>query len=225
MNRILIFLIFLLISSISFGQKDSLLLGSRYADDQVYASISYTQFFDQPSVITKSNFSYGVSIGFLKDFILNKKGSVSFALGIGYGYDVFNHELKVEESNNETVFSTDNTITSNIFKAHNLELPIELRWRTSTSNKYDFWRIYGGVKFIYNTSNSFQYIDVNNMDFKYLNVSAYNKLQYGLTLSAGYDKFNMNIFYGLTPIFNDANIEGEKIETKVIKFGLILYLL
>lgn len=225
MNRILIFLIFLLISSTSFAQKDSLQLGSRYADDQIYASISYTQFFNQPAVITKSNFSYGVSTGFLKDFILNKKGSVSFALGIGYGYDFFNHELKIEESNNATVFSSDNTITSNIFKSHNLEFPFELRWRSSTANKYNFWRIYGGVKFIYNMSNSFQYIDVNNMDFNYSNVSAYNKLQYGLTLSAGYDKFNINVFYGLTPVFNDAKIEGEKIETKAIKFGLILYLL
>jgi len=135
------------------------------------------------------------------------------------------YELKIEESNNATVFSSDNTITSNIFKSHNLEFPFELRWRSSTANKYNFWRIYGGVKFIYNMSNSFQYIDVNNIDFNYSNVSAYNKLQYGLTLSAGYDKFNINVFYGLTPVFNDAKIEGEKIETKAIKFGLILYLL
>ncbi len=225
MNRIIFFLFFILITTNSYSQKDSLKLGSRYADDQIYASVSYTQFFNQPSTITKSNFSYGISTGFLKDIILNKQGSVSFAAGVGFGYDFFNHELKVEESNNATLFSSDNTITSNIFKSLNLELPIELRWRTSTANKFNFWRVYAGVKFIYNLSNSFQYIDANNTDFKYSNVSSYNNLQYGLTLSAGYDKFNINVFYGLTPIFNNANINGEIVDTKIIKFGLIFYIL
>ncbi|PQJ68496.1 porin family protein [Polaribacter butkevichii] len=210
---------------VSFAQKDSLELGNRYADDQIYVAVSYAQFYDQPTVISKSNFSYGLSVGFIKDIILNKQGNISIAAGVGYGFDFFNHKLKIQKINNEIVFSQDNTISSNLFKSHNLEFPLEFRWRTSTANKYSFWRIYGGVKFAYNLSNKFQFDDDTQTTFKYSNISNYNNLQYGLTLSAGYDEFNINIYYGLTPIFNNSVINGEVINTKILKFGLIFYIL
>ncbi|MDN3618572.1 porin family protein [Polaribacter undariae] len=219
-------LFIILINAIgSFAQKDSLNLGDRYAEDQIYVAVSYAQFVDQPQEIFKSNFSYGLSVGFLKDVILNKQGNVSIAVGVGYGFDFFNHELKVEEINNTTVFSSDATISANLFKSHNLEFPLEFRWRTSTANKYSFWRIYGGIKFSYNFSNKFQFDDENGNTFKYQDVSNYNKLQYGLTLSTGYDEFNINLYYGLTPVFENSTINGEVINTKILKFGLIFYLL
>ena len=209
----------------SFAQKDSLNLGDRYAEDQIYMAVSYAQFVDQPQEIFKSNFSYGLSVGFLKDVILNKQGNFSIAAGVGYGFDFFNHELKVEEINNATDFSSDVSISANLFKSHNLEFPLEFRWRTSTANKYSFWRIYGGIKFSYNLSNKFQFDDENGNTFKYQDVSNYNKLQYGLTLSTGYDEFNINLYYGLTPVFENSTINGEVINTKILKFGLIFYLL
>lgn len=225
MNRNVCFLLSLFFVSITVAQKDSLQLGDRYADDQIYVSISYAQLYNQPSTITKSGFSYSFSTGFIKDFILNKKGTISVGLGIGYGADFFNHELKVEEINSETVLSTDNTLASNEFRAHNFEFPFEIRWRTSNSNKYKFWRIYTGIKFLYNFSNKFEFLDANNAGSSYSNISSYNKLQYGLTLSAGYDAFNVNVYYGLTPKLKDAFIGTEKVDTKILKFGLIFYIL
>ena len=100
----------------------------------------------------------------------------------------------------------------------------EIRWRTSNAKKYDFWRIYTGIKFLYNLSNTFQYTE-SSTDFKYENVSAYRKLQYGLTLSAGYTEFNAYLFYGLTPIFENAIINGEEINSTTLKFGLVFYFL
>ena len=134
-------------------------------------------------------------------------------------------ETTVEEVNNATVFTSDSSISGNLFKSHNLEFPLELRWRTSTSNRYDFWRIYAGVKFMYNLANNFQFNDASNTTVKYSNISNFNKFQYGLTLSTGYDEFNINIFYGLTPVFKNSTINGENINTKVLKFGLIFYIL
>ena len=60
----------------SFGQKEMLQLGDRYADDQIYVAVSYAQFYNQPSQITKSNFSYSLSTGFIKDLILNKQATI-----------------------------------------------------------------------------------------------------------------------------------------------------
>ncbi|MGJ8745253.1 porin family protein [Polaribacter sp.] len=227
----LIFFFLVGISLSSFAQKDSLEIGTRYADDQIYLAVSYAQFLNQPSIITKSEFSYGISLGFIKDITLNTSGTVSIAAGVGYGYDFFAHKLQVEEINNATVFSSNATSTNNIYKAHNLEFPLEVRWRTSTANRYSFWRIYTGIKFLYNFSNTFQFDDENEATFKYSDVSAYNKLQYGLTISAGYDAFNIHFFYGLSPVFKDAYLNAsdatnkESINTSILKFGLIFYIL
>ncbi|WP_439127888.1 porin family protein [Polaribacter sp.] len=225
MKSKVLFLFLVLTVLNSFAQKYSLQLGDSYADDQLYISISYSQLDKQPSTISKSNFSYSLSAGFIKDIILNKQGSISFAAGIGFEYDYFNHKLKVDEVNKSTIFDSDNTITNNVFKTYNLELPLEFRWRTSNAKKYNFWRVYTGVKLIYNLQNTFSYTDANQQSFKYSNIEAYNKLQYGLTLSAGYDKFNIHLFYGLSPVFKDANINGESIDTRILKFGLIYYFL
>ena len=218
-------LYFLLISFLTFAQKDSLSLGDRYADDQIYFSVSYSQLYNQPTGITKSNFSYALSGGFIKDIILNKSGTIAIAGGIGLGYDFFNHELKVDEVGGTTVFTNDITTSKNIFKSYNLEFPFEIRWRTSTAIKYNFWRIYTGVKFLYNLDNNFQYIDANSNLIKYRKVSSYNKLQYGLTISAGYDAFTMNVFYGLSPVFKNGLLNEKAVDTKILKFGLIFYFL
>ena len=225
MRNRFILLCFLVIPFLTFAQKDSLSLGDRYADDQIYFSVSYSQLYDQPTGITKSNFSYALSGGFIKDIILNKSGTIAIAGGIGLGYDFFNHELKVDEIEGITVFTNDITASKNIFKSFNLEFPVEIRWRTSTAKKYNFWRIYTGVKFLYNLDNSFQYIDTNSKRFNYRKVSSYNKLQYGLTISAGYDAFTMNVFYGLSPVFKNSLLNGKVLDTKILKFGLIFYFL
>lgn len=224
MKKKLFFLFLILFVSVSFAQRDSLQIGDRYADDQIYASISYAQFNQQPSIISKSGFSFGVSTGFIKDFILNKQGTISIGIGFGYGYDYFNHDLKVQEINNTTVFSDSANLNSNIFSTHNLEFPLEFRWRTSNALKYDFWRIYTGVKFLYNFSNTFRF-EENGTHFSYKNISAYNNFQYGITFSVGYDVINLHVFYNLTPIFKNATINTESVDISILKFGLIFYIL
>lgn len=224
MDKNLFFLLFVICSLSLNAQRDSLQIGDRYAEDQLYISVSYAQFFDQPEVISRSKFSYALSVGFIKDIILNKRGNLAVGLGVGYGFDFFNHQLKVEELNGNTIFSNGFQLSSNTYRAHQLEFPLELRWRTSTAKRYDFWRIYTGIKFLYNLSNTFEFTE-NSNKFSYKNVSAYRKLQYGLTLSAGYDEFNINVFYSLTPLFENATINAENIDTGVLKFGLIFYIL
>ncbi len=221
-KSILLFFIGFTISS--FAQKDSLQIGDRYAEDQWYLMISYNQFFDQPNQVKGSGFSYGLSSGFIKDFTLNQQGNFSVGLGLGYNYDSFNHGLRVSQVNNEVTFEVDNSLTSNELFIHNLEFPFEIRWRGSDANTYRFWRVYAGIKASYNISNTFKYNN-GTESFSFKNVSRYNKWQYGLTLSVGYDAFNAHIYYGLTPILKDASVGTTDISTKIIRIGLIFYLL
>ena len=57
-------LFFLFLCGFCFSQKDALNLGDKYADDQVYVSVAYSQFYDQPASVSRSNFSYSLSTGF-----------------------------------------------------------------------------------------------------------------------------------------------------------------
>lgn len=223
MKRLLFFIV-LLSGAFAFGQKDSLQLGEKYRDDQLYVSFTYNQLFSQPSPIGGSGFSYGFSGGFIKDIPFTKEGDLSIGIGIGYGFDSFNHGLKVTELNNVYSFSVDNTISSNKFSMHTLEFPLEFRWRTSNAKKYKFWRIYTGVKFGYNLTNKFNYVE-NSTAVGLKNIPNFRKFQYGLTISAGYDAFNAHIYYGLTPILENATLGTTTIDTKILKIGLVFYIL
>ena len=220
----LIFFFFIGCSSISFSQKDSLQLGSKYAEDQLYFLISYNQLFDQPSLVKGSGFSYGLSAGFMKDLILNKKGSISVALGFGYNYDLLNHGLTIAKENNEVTFQADNYGAINTLTIHNLEFPFEFRWRDSDAQTYKFWRVYMGVKASYNVSNNFKFTDQSN-SFSFKNVSRFNSWQYGLTLSVGYDVFTAHMYYGLTPMLKDTMLGTTDISSKTMRIGLIFYFL
>ena len=217
-------LLLLLITCNVFSQKDSLQLGDRYLEDQVYLGITYNQLFDQPTQVKGSGFSYGMNVGYLKDIPLIKSGKLAVAIGFGYAYDSYRQGLKVSEINNETVLEVDPSLSSNSLKVHSLEIPFEFRWRTATATTYKFWRIYTGIKLSYNLSNLFSYVTADET-FTYSNVDVFQKVQYGITLSAGYATFNFNFYYGLTPMLNKAFLGASKIDTKVMKIGLVFYIL
>lgn len=223
MKRFILLFFFLPLLSV-FAQKDSLQLGDYYAEDQIYLAVAYNQFFNQPATVNSSRFSYSLASGFIKDVILNKRGSIAIALGAGYEYSRFNHRLKITEINGQTNFELDGTLANQI-SLHNLELPFELRWRSSTAQSYNFWRVYLGLKTTYNISNTFDFTTDAEGLTSYSDVNAFNKWQFGLTFSAGYDAFNVYVYYGLTPIYKNAVINTEPINTKIIKFGLIYFML
>lgn len=224
MKKLFISVLTFFLSATVFSQKDSLQLGSYYAEDQIYLNVSFNSLKDQPSSISSSGFSFGFRAGFLKDIILNKQGNLSFAIGLGYGYDSYSHDLKVSTLDNIDQFEVGTGIEANKMIIHNIEFPIEFRWRNSTAKRYKFWRIYPGIRFAYNFSNRFSYIE-NNQRVDYKNIRSFNNFIYGATLSVGYDAFNVQLFYGLNSFFNDSFVEGESINTKALKIGLIFYIL
>ena len=208
-----------------FSQKDSLQLGDKYLEDQLYFGVTFNQLISQPTDVIGSGFSYGINAGYIRDFSIVKSGKVALGLGMGYAFDLLRHGLKVSNQNATTVIEVDPGIQSRSnLKLHTLEFPIELRWRTSTANKYKFWRIYTGIKISYNLKNTIEYTS-NSILASYTNIERFNKVQYGLTFSAGYSTFNFNLYYGLTPLFKDATIGTKSIDTRVLKLGMVFYIL
>ena len=206
------------------AQKDSLQVGDKYWEDQLYINVTDNVLNNQPSIINRSGFSYGFSGGYIKDIPLKKNGKIAVGLGLGYSFDSFNHNLKVVEGALNS-FESGSDIASNKIKLNNLEIPIQFRWRSSTVNTYSFWRFYAGVKLSYNLSNTFSYTDSNASVSIINNITEYNKWQTGLIMSAGYGTFNFHVYYGLGPLFKNASINGNSIDTKILRFGLSFYLL
>ncbi len=221
-----IFLLFLFTLSLNISaQKDSLQLGDKYLEDQLYLGISYIQLFSQPDNVIGSGFSYGFNSGYIKDISLVKSGRLALGIGIGYAYDSFNHGYKISSQNNNVVVEVDPTIVeTSTFRLHSLEFPLEIRWRTSNANRYKFWRVYSGLKISYNLKHTLEYVS-NSMLTEYNNIERFNKLQYGLTIAAGYSTFNFSLYYGLTPLFKTSTVGTSPINTKVIKLGMIFYIL
>ena len=224
MKKLLSILITILSFSL-YAQKDSLSLGDKYLEDQLYFSVSYNQLFNQPITVIGSGFSYGLNAGYIKDISLVKSGRVALGIGVGYAYDSYKHGYKISSQNNNVIVDVDPSIVSTSgFKTHSLEFPFEIRWRTSTANKYKFWRVYTGFKISYNLKNTIDFTS-NNVLNTYHNIERFNKVQYGLTLAAGYSTFNFSLYYGLTPLLKTSSLGTNPINTKVIRLGLIFYIL
>lgn len=221
MKKFIEVIFLLLVTSNIFSQKDSLDVNSKYWEDQLYINITYNIFNNQPEDVSTSEFSYGLSFGYIKDIPLNKKNTFAFGIGLGYNYDLFTHSLVVNNTNN---FTVNEAISSNKLKTHNIEFPLQIRWRTSDAVTYSFWRIYAGVRISYNLANKFSYT-LEDEDFNFNNIDNYNRLQTGIELSVGYGAFNLYTYYGLSSVYDNATYNAENIDTSILKLGLIFYLL
>ena len=199
-----------------------------YREDQFYFGITYNLLNDMPKDMSQNGFSSGFHFGFIRDFPVNERRNVAFGVGLGYSVNSINQNLLIARNNqgdfqysilDESMFSKNKMIL------HIVELPLEFRWRTSTPTEYNFWRIYAGIKLGYVFSSVAKFKGEPN-DFREKPLDDLNKLQYGLTLSAGYDQFNLHIYYALNSLFDSsAKLEGQTLDLSLIKIGLIIYIL
>ena len=199
---------------------------SLYREDQFYVSVTYNALIDLPNNVSQNSFSTGVHLGAIRDFPLNKRRNIALALGLGYSFNSFNQNIRISGYNpyNYTILESYN-YSKNNFTQHFIEVPFEFRWRTSNAQSYKFWRVYTGLKLGYLIASKSIFNDSSGSDNQ-KNLTDLNKLQYGLTMSIGYNTWNGYIYYGLNPIFNDVStIDLQSIDMSALKIGLIFYLL
>ena len=234
MKTILFIVMFSLMSSMVFAQQpkdvDTTFVDHKYREDQFYLSFTYNLLGKKPSEIRQSAFSSGIHFGIIRDFPFNERRNKALGIGLGLSVNSYNQNMLISEDSNghyiyQIIDESQITIKRNKFTTYLIEVPIQYRWRTSTAKDYNFWRIYTGVKFgyvLYNSSKFRGSID----DIKYSNIDDFNKLQYGLTLSAGYSTWNFSVYYGLNPIFKDtAQLNGKSMDMNSINVGLMFYVL
>lgn len=201
-------------------------LDSLYREDQFYVSVSYNTLINLPKNVSQNSFSPGLHLGFVRDFPLNKRRNIALALGLGYSFNSYNHNIRISESNPSiyTIINNSNFIKNN-FSLHVLEVPFEFRWRTSSVDSYKFWRIYTGFKLGYIVGSKSVYSDgLESINMK--NLTDLNRLQYGMTMSVGYNTWNSFIYYGINPVFNEVSTTDlQSIDMSTLKIGIIFYIL
>ena len=218
-------------SCFSFSQNDDEAntdIDNQYREDQFYLGVTYNLLGLRPDDIKQSGFSSGFHLGFIKDMPINKNRNKAIGLGIGLSANSYNQNLLIQKDDSGVVsysVADSDTFTKNKFTGHFVEVPLEFRWRTSTATNYEFWRIYAGVKFGYMLLHTTKY-EGDLGSFKYTDISDFNKFQYGLTISAGYNTWNLHLYYALNPIFSDsAKLDGSSMDMHAIKVGLMFYIL
>lgn len=204
-------------------------IDSLYREDQFYIGVTYNLLGNRPENVSQTGFSSGLHFGFIRDMPINKARNISIGLGLGYSTNSFNQNLFISKDEVGTItysiLNDSETYSKNKFSTHLVELPFEFRWRTSTPESYNFWRIYTGFKIGYAFRQTTKFKgDLGNI--KQTNISDFNEIQYGFTLSAGYNTWNVYLYYPFNSIFtNEAKLNGSNLDINVIKIGLMFYIL
>jgi len=210
-------------------QNDNLnVIDTKYKEDQFYTGITYNSLYNEPSGFLERSFSLGFNFGVIKDIPFNTSRNFGMGIGLGYALNSYSSNLRIfrDTSNNISYDILEiGTFSKNRFTTHLIEMPIQIRWRTSTSETYDFWRVYTGVRLGYVFSKKALYEgDLGRSNLR--KNEHLNNFQYGLSLSAGYSTWNIYAYYALHPIFsNEAKFEESPIDLRFIRIGLIFYIL
>ena len=196
----------------------------RYYEDQFYLGVSYNFLLSHPDGSSQRNLSYGLQAGVIKDIPLNLSGTKAIGFGAGLAINSYYSNLVANISNDVITYSIDDKIKRSNLESHLIEFPLEFRWRNSTLEEYKFWRIYTGVKVGYLAGARSKFVSDTTSDGFYN--SDLSKFQYGLTLSFGYNTFNLHAYYALTNLFDgSASVNGEILQYKPLRIGLIFYIL
>lgn len=231
--RIYFLLFFLIMGKVCFAQlltydeqKPKAKIDSLYREDQFYFGITYNVVVATPQGYSKDKIAAGFTGGFLRDMPINNSRTMAIAAGLGTTYNSYNNNIGISGTGNQPNYTIleAGTYTKNKLSTLTADVPIELRWRTSTFESTQFWRIYAGFKLSYllydrqvSETNSGTFIIKNNKDL--------NKLGYSTYLAAGYNSFTVYLNYGLNSLFGKGKIGEEKIQLQNVNLGLIFYIL
>lgn len=231
MKRLLVILFLVGFIPITFAQEEVKVLDSldtSYKEDQFYFGITYNLLTKMPKDMSQNGFSSGFHLGFIKDMPINKRRNWAIGLGLGYSTNSINQDLQIIDEGNENYtyqLLSGSEFNKNKFSQHLIEVPFELRWRTSTPGDYKFWRIYSGFKigYVFASNTKFKSDDEQ---IKLRDIASFNKLQYGLTFSVGYDSWNAYLHYVINPIFKEeATFNNQSLDIQMLKIGIMFYIL
>ncbi len=220
--------LFIVLISVSFGfaQNDS--TDNKYFEDQIYLGVFYNTLNDVPNELNQNKFSSSFNIGFIRDLPLNENRNFGLGIGLGLSRSSYNNNLIFSKGNTDLNINFNSDLDSfkkNKWIINELEIPFEIRWRTSTPTNYRFWRVYFGLKTSYILSSKYKF--ESNLSKLSLSSLPFNEFQYGFTLNAGNNTWNLGLYLGLNSLFDDQFVKKHESIKNInqFKIGLVFYIL
>ncbi|MEZ7494225.1 porin family protein [Leeuwenhoekiella aequorea] len=210
-------------------EVDSLKIDTKYREDQFYLGVTFNLLTNKPTSLSQNGFSGGLHLGYIRDMPLNSQRNIALGIGAGFSMNTYNQNLFVgEDTQNQSIFNIiDSSVDydKNWLSTYLVEMPIQLRWRTSTAANYKFWRVYTGLQLGYVYAYKFNFEETGNQVVQ-TDVPEFDRYRLGLTFTFGYDTFNFHFYYNLNPFFKDGTlVNGEALELNSFKLGLMFYIL
>ena len=205
---------------------------TKYLDDQLYIGFTYNILTAMPDDVKNYSFSNTLSLGYIRDIPLNKRRNIGLGAGLGVGFHTYytNVAMDCDEMGEWNMSILENgEYLSNRFSLQTLDIPIQVRFRGSTAEKYNFWRVYAGVTFSWIYKNSTTYKN-ELVKLRYYDIPYLNEWLYTANLQVGYGKFTVKVDYTLGSLFK-KKYAGETLPVKELSnmrscnVGLLMYIL
>ena len=199
---------------------------TKYLDDQLYIGFTYNILTAMPNDVKNYSFSNTLSFGYIRDIPLNERRNI----GLGYHTYYTNVAMDCDETGvwNMSVLNSGEYL-SNRFSLQTLDIPIQVRFRGSTAEKFNFWRVYAGVTFSWVYKNSTTFKD-DFVKLRYYDIPYLNEWLYTANLQVGYGKFTVKVDYTIGSIFkkkyDGATLPIDGIsDMRSCNVGLLMYIL
>ena len=179
--------------------------------DRLVIDLSYDMLLNLPDSIKTTGFSRGFNAYFTYDIVLGKsKFSVAPGIGIGNNNYFMNYSLSSDSLG--TYFnkiSDDIDVKKTKIALSYIDIPLELRYRSTPNKKGSSWKLAAGIKAGMMIQNKWKYKgeDLSNngseVKFKSYDIENINKFRYGVMMRGGYGMWNVFAYYSLSDVFND----------------------
>ena len=216
----------MLLPLISFGQEKLKDVDLKfYREDQIYFGTSFMLINSNQEKFKRQGISKHFQLGFVRDIPIISSGKLAIGLGLGYSFQDYNSNLvRFNINNGSSIYIVNYTLNQKSKLSFNfIEFPISLRWRNSSPDNHQFWRVYTGFKF---QRNFFSKLKYSSGDIKNISDEV-NNWKKELYLSFGYNTWNFYFSYDLNQVMKNLRNQysGKPFNITSLKIGLIFYIL
>lgn len=203
--------------------------GENYLDDQLYVALSYNVLTSMPSGMKTYSFPNTMSLGYVRDIPLNKRRNIGLGAGVGFSFHSYYTNLSMTKDAQgvpHIALMESDQYKSNRFSMQTLDIPLQIRFRGSSAEKYRFWRVYAGATASW-VIRSYSTLNDGNLKARYYNLPYLNKWLFTANLHVGYGKFTLKADYTINSLFQSSRV-GEIAgldDVRSLNVGLLVYLL
>lgn len=180
--------------------------------ENLHFTLGHNTLLNAPDQLVNNWRSMQWQLQILNETFFGRKSHWSFGYGLGFTGAFWHTNLDVQTfpGNRVNEFSflpTDSTYKSNRLSGQYIDVPLEIRYRSASNNKGQYYRFYFGG-FIGTRVASFSHFRSEGYSVKQSDIAEMNRWQYGVFLRTGWYVYNLYVQYNLNPVFNNNPASG-----------------